>query len=195
MRYSKDHRQQTHLKVTQAAATQFRENGIAGVGVASLMKSLGLTHGGFYAHFESKDALIEEAVDAAFDHTLNELKAYAEGAAGDQLERLVGTYLSSVHRDDPGMGCFAAAVAGELGRQSTGVRLKVVGRLNEFLTLLNEAARKDGCSVNSEALLSMMVGAIVLSRISQDLKSSESFLDAAKNALPSLAKAVGEPRY
>src|SRR5262245_60837149 len=112
MRYPKDHKQKTHAQIAEAASAQFREHGIDGTGVASLMQSLGLTHGGFYAHFASKDALITEAVDVAFDQTLEGLRAYAQaGEPGQHLARLVAAYTSTAHRDARGQGCFAAALA------------------------------------------------------------------------------------
>lgn len=191
MRYSKDHRRQTHIKITETAAIKFRENGIDGTGVAKLMQSLGLTHGGFYAHFSSKDALIEESVDLAFDQTLRSLRKYAEEAeAGCRLARLVDAYVSSVHRDEPGLGCFAAAIASELGRQSEGVRGRVAKRLSDFTSLLVDIARQDGNEVNAQALLAMMVGSLALSRIPMHPSTSQAYLDAARTALPKLSTPV-----
>ena len=185
MRYSKEHKQKTHAQITEAASARFREQGIDGIGVAGLMQSLGLTHGGFYAHFESKDALVAESVDTAFDQTLQSLRAYAEaGEPGQHLARLVAAYTSTTHRDSPAQGCMAAALSSELRRQTGAVREAAARRLDDLLALIDDMARDDGLQVPAPAVLALMVGAVSLSRISTDAAHGEPYLDAAKAVLP-----------
>jgi TetR/AcrR family transcriptional repressor of nem operon len=189
MRYSKEHRANTHAKIVTAAATHFREKGIEGVGVASLMQTLGLTHGGFYAHFESKECLTEEALNTAFDQTLKRFKDYASQAIpGHKLRRLVDIYLSNEHRNDPGLGCFAAANASEITRQSEKIRQSVSKRLADFLDLIEDLANQDNINVDSRALLSMMTGGLLLSRIMTDDRHASEFLQATSNAINQLIK-------
>jgi TetR/AcrR family transcriptional repressor of nem operon len=188
MRYSKEHKQKTHIQITEAASSRFRERGIDGIGVAGLMQSLGLTHGGFYAHFESKDALVAEAVDSAFDQTIQGLRAYAEAAErGQHLARLVAAYISAGHRDSPGQGCMAAALSSELRRQSDAVREVTSRRLDDLLALIDEMARNDGLQVSAPAALALMVGAVSLSRIPKDAARAESYLDAARLLMSQVA--------
>lgn len=188
MRYSKEHKQKTHAQITGAASQRFREQGIDGIGVANLMQSLGLTHGGFYAHFESKDALVAEAVDAAFDQTLQSLRDYAVGGEpGQRLARLLAAYTSDAHRDSPGQGCMAAALASELRRQTDAVRTTAARRLRDLLGLIDEMARDDGVSVSAPAVLALMVGAVSLSRISTDATGGQAYLDAARQLLPTMS--------
>ncbi|MBN8752805.1 MULTISPECIES: TetR/AcrR family transcriptional regulator [Variovorax] len=193
MRYSKEHKQKTHAQITEAASLRFREQGIDGIGVAGLMQSLGLTHGGFYAHFESKDALVAEAVDAAFDQTLQSLRAYAVAAEpGQHLARLFAAYTSDTHRDSPGQGCMAAALASELRRQTDAVRGKAARRLDDLLGLIEDMARDDGVNVSAPAVLALMVGAVSLSRVFVDAEGGQAYLDAARQMLPMMSAATRE---
>src|SRR5439155_12990901 len=89
MRYSATHKEETHKRIVKTAAKSFRKHGINGIGVVPLMKETGLTHGGFYAHFKSKDALIAAAIDAAFDQTISRLKRAADAAPGESRRRAI----------------------------------------------------------------------------------------------------------
>src|SRR5438128_752564 len=119
MRYEKGHREQTRKRVVNAASARFRAQGIEATGLASLMADAGLTHGGFYAHFRSKDDLVREAiVDAqarSRETWMNEVQA-AKERGGDGLEALVRWYLRAAHRDRPEAGCSVAALAPEVAR-------------------------------------------------------------------------------
>ena len=103
-RYGKEHKEETHRKVVEAASRRFRKDGIEATGVVDLMADVGLTHGGFYAHFESRDELIREAAARAFDAAEGRTAAALEDAE-DPLAAFADFYLSAEHRDGPANGC------------------------------------------------------------------------------------------
>ncbi|WP_022722315.1 TetR/AcrR family transcriptional regulator, partial [Rhodopseudomonas sp. B29] len=111
MRYSKEHKQETHDRIVRKASIRLREKGAHGIGVADLMKEAGLTHGGFYAHFASREALVIEAFAYAMDRsTAYWHKLAAELPPEQRLAKLVDDYLGKSHRDDPGRGCAITAL-------------------------------------------------------------------------------------
>ena len=110
MRYSKEHKQETHARIVKKASVRLREKGAHGIGVADLMKEAGLTHGGFYAHFDSREALVIEAFAYAMDRSVEHWrKIAAETPPEKRLSTIVDSYVSTVHRDDPGRGEWRAA--------------------------------------------------------------------------------------
>src|SRR3569623_1825142 len=111
MRYSKQHKLETHARIVKKASVRLREKGAPGVGVADLMKAAGLPHGGFYAHFDSREALVMEAFAYAMDRSTERWRKLAEQTAPDQrLAAIVESYLTPVHRDAPGHGCAVPAL-------------------------------------------------------------------------------------
>src|ERR1700754_1226586 len=111
MRYSKEHKQETHDRIVRKASVRLREKGAHGVGVADLMKEAGLTHGGFYAHFDSREALVIEAFGYAMDRSTERWRKLAEQTPLEKrLETIVNSYLTATHRDDPGHGCAVPAL-------------------------------------------------------------------------------------
>src|SRR5438128_5623310 len=102
MKVSREQAAQNRERILDAAAQLFRQRGFEGIGVADLMKQAGLTHGGFYGHFSSKDDLIAEASARALTRSLALLSRLPERASGDPLSAIAGAYLTSKHRDDPG---------------------------------------------------------------------------------------------
>src|SRR5688572_26849623 len=110
MKVSREQAALNRERILEVAAQLFRERGFDGIGVADLMKEAGLTHGGFYGHFSSKEELIAEASARALTSTFALLSKQAERGAGDPLSAVADTYLSSRHRDDPGTGCLLAAL-------------------------------------------------------------------------------------
>src|SRR5260370_6003258 len=110
MRRSREAAAETRKRIVRAAARKFREQGIVATGLADLMKAAGLTHGGFYKHFASKDQLVAEATTAALDTVLEGMAAHPTTSAA------VAAYLSARHRDNPASGCPLAALGGELAR-------------------------------------------------------------------------------
>jgi len=126
MRYPAEQKAETHEKILAAAARSFREHGSEANGIARLMKELGLTHGGFYRHFASKDDLYAEALSLGFKELGDRLTGVAEAAPkGQELRAIIERYLSFEHLDDPGTGCVIAALGSEITRQPIEVRLRI----------------------------------------------------------------------
>src|ERR1700721_3297418 len=117
MRYSREHKLETHARIVKRASVRLREKGAHGIGVADLMKEAGLTHGVFYAHFDSRDALVIEAFTHAMDRSTERWRKLSEETPVEKrLSKIVNTYLAPVHRDDPGHGCAVPALAAEIAR-------------------------------------------------------------------------------
>src|SRR5919108_6298072 len=117
MRYSGQHKAKTHERVLKKAAEQMRRCGVQGTGIASLMGRVGLTHGGFYAHFRDKNALIAEAASPMLEEGVAGVIAAAEAAPeGKKVRAIANTYLSTQHRDSR-LGCPVSGLAGEMARQ------------------------------------------------------------------------------
>src|SRR3954454_23327125 len=132
MRYSREHKLETHARIIKRASVRLREKGAHGVGVADLMKEAGLTHGGFYAHFDSREALVIEAVHLAHDRSMEHWRKQSDQVAPEkQLPQIVETYLSTVHRDNPGHGCSIPALGAEIARESPTTRKAFAGKLDE----------------------------------------------------------------
>src|SRR5215469_6879081 len=126
MRYPAEQKAETHDKIIAAAARSFREHGSEGQGIAKLMKDVGLTHGGFYRHFESKEDLYVNAITKALDQAGDRMVAVARAAPkGEELRAIIESYLSIEHLEHTGAGCPIAALAPELGRQPASVRKRI----------------------------------------------------------------------
>jgi TetR/AcrR family transcriptional repressor of nem operon len=171
-------------KVLHAAGTLFRQHGFDGIGVDDIMKRAGLTHGGFYGHFASKDDLAAEACTRAVGG--DDWAEKVAGTANPSLGAVVRGYLSPRHRDDPGHGCLMAALGSDVVRQPRAVRRPFTDgfrtRVDALLKLLPgrtaEARRK-----RALATMSGLVGAMILSRAVDDPKLSDEILDAAATTL------------
>ncbi|WLE61935.1 TetR/AcrR family transcriptional regulator [Burkholderia plantarii] len=123
MRYDSEHKARTRARIEAVASARFRREGIDAVGVASLMETAGLTHGGFYAHFKSKDTLIAAAIAIGFDQTTKRLRErMARHASLPGPVAFMAAYLNERHRDHPETGCAAAALGVEIGRGDAAVR-------------------------------------------------------------------------
>jgi TetR/AcrR family transcriptional repressor of nem operon len=126
MRYSIEHKARNHENILSVAARSFREHGSDSSGIGTVMKKVGLTKGGFYRHFESKDELFVEAVARAFDEMGNGILEVARSAPeGQALRAIIEHYLSPRHANSPGMGCVVAALGPELARKSLAVRKRI----------------------------------------------------------------------
>src|SRR5258706_1521587 len=137
MRYPKEHKARTRQKIVEIAAREFREKGLEGVGVADLMASAGLTHGGFYAHFGSKEALVEAACRHGVAATIETLDFRARQAPpGEGLRTIVRTYLSRAHRDDAARGCIMPSLAGEIARRAPETRKAFTDQLRAFAAVI-----------------------------------------------------------
>jgi TetR/AcrR family transcriptional repressor of nem operon len=184
MRYGKEHKEETHRKVVEAASRRFRKDGIEATGVVDLMADVGLTHGGFYAHFSSKETLVKEAIAAASlksrTHLQREIdKARAEGR--DPLEAIVRTYLTTLHRDRPDRGCCVAALGSEIARHPRKTREAFTEGLDKTLAIIASALPESATSQRKEkacAVFSTMIGTLQLSRAVSDSALSQSVIDA-----------------
>jgi TetR/AcrR family transcriptional repressor of nem operon len=180
MRYSKEHKQQTRERILQQATQAFREEGLRGVGVSELMNKLGLTHGGFYAHFKNKEALVIEAYAQGLGEAVEKLESGAAGApAGEEVRKMIEAYLSEEHRDNPGQGCVMAALAGELCREPSPVRRIFTHGLRAYIdrlaTLLPFHARRSR-EEQAIILLAGMIGCLLLARAVDNRTESDEIL-------------------
>lgn len=180
MRYSQDHKAQTHQRIIKEASVRFRRDGIGATGLQPLMKALNLTHGGFYAHFASKDELVEKALQAA----AAELDAHCEMLFSQErpLEAFIDSYLSEWHHTSPGEGCPLPTMSSELGlrgQQSTTTDAVLGARLKQI-----EAALADGRG-DTQGLLMMstLVGALVLARSVENPALAARIMDVVRDSL------------
>jgi TetR/AcrR family transcriptional regulator, transcriptional repressor for nem operon len=197
MRYSKEHKQETHTRIVKKASVRLREKGAHGIGVADLMKEAGLTHGGFYAHFDSREALVIEAFAYAMDRGTERWRKIAEQTPADKrLATIVETYLTSVHRDDPGHGCAVPTLGAEIARESSKTRRAFAAKLDQMIDMVadqipdvpRKAARKQAMGT-----LATMIGTLVLSRIAGSGEFSDEILGAGRDAALSRAASSKKP--
>ena len=187
MRYSREHKVETHARIVKKASVRLREKGAHGIGVADLMKDAGLTHGGFYAHFDSREALVIEAFTDAMDRSTERWRKLAEQTPPERrLATIVNSYLTPIHRDDPGHGCAVPALGAEIARESSKTRRVFAGRLEQMIDMLaaqipdvpRKAARQQAM-----AALATMMGTLVLARIAGIGDFSEEMLAAGRHAV------------
>jgi len=192
MRYSKEHKQETHARIVRKASVRLREKGAHGIGVADLMKEAGLTHGGFYAHFDSREALLIEAFAYAMDRSMEYWrKTTAETSPEKRLALIVDSYLNASHRDDPGRGCAVPTLGADIVRESPKTRKAFAAKLEQMIDMIAEqmidlppkAARKQAA-----VTLATMMGTLVLSRIAGSGEFSDDILSAGREAV--LARAT-----
>jgi TetR/AcrR family transcriptional regulator, transcriptional repressor for nem operon len=192
MRYSREHKLETHARIVKKASVRLREKGAHGIGVADLMKEAGLTHGGFYAHFDSREALVIEAFAHAMDRSTERWRKLAEQTRPEKrLANIVESYLTTVHRDDPGHGCAVPTLGAEIARESPKTRKAFAAKLEQMIGMLadqipevpRKAARKQAM-----AAIATMMGTMVLARIAGSGEFSDEILDAGRDAVLSPAK-------
>jgi TetR/AcrR family transcriptional repressor of nem operon len=184
MRVSREQASENRERVLDVAAKLFRERGFNGVGVAELMKEAGLTHGGFYGQFESKEDLMAQASARASAGLLEWWRASAVRSP-DPLSALVASYVSVSHRDEPGGGCIVSALGAEAVREGPKVRRVVADAARSLLETLAEVVpgkSKAEKRQRAEVTLASMVGAIVLARAVDDEALSKEILRAVKTA-------------
>jgi TetR/AcrR family transcriptional repressor of nem operon len=193
MRYEKGHKEATRKRIIAAAAQQLRKDGLDSTGVAGLMAQVGLTHGGFYSHFPSKDKLIEESLRAAVDQ-FNEWMAAATENDKAKFEAIIRAYLSTEHRDHPENGCIAAALAPEIARYSSAVRrvfTETVKNYIEMLTgLLPASAPLQARQSAATAIISSTIGILQLARAVDDKELSDQILENGINGCLSIARSI-----
>jgi AcrR family transcriptional regulator len=183
MRYSSNHKAETRQRIIGEASRRFRKDGIEGTGLVPLMKALGLTHGGFYAHFESKDALVQASLEAAVQQTLQRWLPAADNAPAEpSAQAVIDHYLSAEHRDEPGEGCPLPTLAAELGLrgQPSATADAMVARITAALADCRVAPAAGDQGV---VALAAMVGALTLARAVSDRTASDAILTAVRTAL------------
>src|SRR5713226_6900958 len=182
MRHSKADKVKTHERIVAIASKRFREEGLAGIGIADLMKDAGLTVGGFYKHFDSRDALVAEAVGSALELWKRQVDATASGGPPVTYESLVDEYLSEAHRNYPGMGCPVGALAGDLARSDKHTRAVATRKIRDNIELLAGLIRdknkmgKDTARSRAVMTYCAMVGAISMARAVSDEELSGEIL-------------------
>jgi TetR/AcrR family transcriptional regulator, transcriptional repressor for nem operon len=176
----------SHERIVAVAARAIRRGGFQGVGVADIMKEAGLTHGGFYAHFRNRDALLAEALERAGKDTaaqLHEGVARRLARGRSPLRALVEAYLSDRHLSEIETGCAVAALASEMPRQAAEVREAAAQRVRGLLASVRGALPEGSPAESATAVASQMVGALQLARALGDNAEGRALLKAARDAL------------
>ena len=171
MGYSQAQKEKTHKRIVAIASKRFREKGLTGYGIAELMKEAGLTVGGFYKHFDSRDELVAEAVSDAFGTWQRQKETAESGGQPLSFAKLVDDYLSDVHRKNPGTGCAFSALAPEIARSDKRTRALTSEQVRKDLELLVGLLPGEGKrTARSRAILtfSALVGAMSLARAVSD---------------------------
>jgi TetR/AcrR family transcriptional repressor of nem operon len=187
MRYDPEHRQRTREKVVRAAAVAIRKHGPDRIGVAGLMAKAGLTHGGFYAHFKSKDELVAEAISYMFDDRYAVFRKGMEDVEPAQgLAAYVDRYLTVRHRDQPEKGCPLPSLSGDLARMPTAARKRFedgTRRLTDSIADALRAMKRPHPDALAASVLAEMVGAMAIARAVSNNERSEQILEAARNSI------------
>jgi len=190
MGYSKAQKTRTHKRIVSIASKRFREKGLAGFGIAELMKEAGLTVGGFYKHFDSRGDLVAEAVNSAFGGWKRRVDAAKSGGPPVSYEKLIDDYLSEAHRDNPGTGCAFSALAPEIARSDKRTRALTSEQVQSDIQLIaGLLPAKDKRMARSRAILafSALVGAMSLARAVSDVALSREILAAVAELLKNSA--------
>ena len=187
MRYSAEHKERTRRSLLSEAAAAIRAQGPERIGVAEVMGRLGLTHGGFYAHFKSKDDLVAHAITQMFDETYAWFLELTADMAPDQaLGSFIDAYLSTRHRDAIDRGCAVAALSGEAPRLSAPVRERFSAGVERLLAGVAALLKKRGnksAEALAQSVVAELVGALVLARSVTNAKRSEQILRDSRKAL------------
>ncbi|MBM1174867.1 TetR/AcrR family transcriptional regulator [Microvirga arabica] len=193
MRYEKGHKDATRKRIVEVASKQLRKDGVGASGVAALMASAGLTHGGFYSHFSSKDALIEEALRDAVEQVKVWIGSVADSNE-NKLEAVIRAYLSPYHRDNPETGCVAGTLAPEIARHSPAVRemftKSIIGHIEMISGLLPASATPEARRSVATAIIAGTTGMIQLARAVDDEELSDKILEDGIAACMSLVRAI-----
>jgi len=187
MRVTREQMAEHRQKILDSAGKLFRAKGFEAVTVADVMQAAGLTHGGFYGHFKSKDELIAETLAYALK---------ADKGAGD-LADIIERYLSPKHRDDLAGGCSTGGLGAETIRQAPAARAAMTTGLRETIERLTPKVAGETEAARRRAAIghwSAMVGALVLARLSDDLKLSDEILSEARHWLEQRDKSAGRAR-
>jgi TetR/AcrR family transcriptional regulator, transcriptional repressor for nem operon len=198
VRYAADRKEKTRAKILGAAAKVFRREGFHGAGVDEVMAEAGLTAGGFYAHFDSKQALLAEALEHAAAQAGERLVPSTEGLSGREwVEAFLGQYLSSEHCHGVEDGCPLAALVSEVARADEPVKERFEALVRGIVSELASHAMDGDCSRSDEralAAVAMCVGGLGLARCARDAAYSELILESCRNVAAEIMGAVRVPR-
>ncbi|MCW0180992.1 MAG: TetR/AcrR family transcriptional regulator [Zavarzinia sp.] len=185
MRYSTDHKERSRERILQEASVLLRARGIDGVGLAEIMRHAGLTHGGFYAHFPSREALVADALSAALDQTVGRLGDLVAATPADQrLAAIVRAYLSRQHMEEPGNGCVFAALGGDIGRLPLATREQLAQHHQRLIALIADGL--DGLGRprdQAPVILATMIGSLTMARLMPDAEAGQHLLAEAVTAI------------
>ena len=182
MRKANIQKSETHTRIVDAAGTLFRQHGIDGVGVDAIMRAAGLTHGGFYGHFSSKEALVAEVSAASLARSADRWERIrCEAPPGEALDQIVSAYLDPAHVAAVERGCVLTTLGPEVAR-----RVKPRAAITDSMRRMLDAIAR--CSperdpAQARAALSCMVGAVVLARLADDPALATGFLEAAREVV------------
>lgn len=186
-RFVQSRKEASHQRILQAATRAIRRSGYAGTGVADIMREAGLTHGGFYAHFPSREAMLAEAADVAGAESVGALEQFASAAPPkDAYRTLLKTYLSRAHVERAETGCPVAALGSEMPRQAPEVREAATRRIKDMIDLVARHApggSKPEGRKQALATTATMVGALILARAVDDRQLGDDVLAAALEQL------------
>jgi TetR/AcrR family transcriptional repressor of nem operon len=187
MRYDADHKERTRERVLQEAVKAIRKDGPAKLGVASVMADAGLTHGGFYAHFKSRDELMLAAISQMFGDVRGLFEKRTEGLEPKEaLRAYIGFYLSRAHRDTRDGGCPLPVLSSDLPRMDEAAREQFAGgvaRLSGALQRLLEETGQEDAEALAGSALSEMIGALAISRGVADPAQSDAILARSRAAI------------
>src|ERR1700727_2320543 len=186
MGFSKAQKQKTHKRIVAIASKRFREKGIAGFGIAELMKEAGLTVGGFYKHFDSRDGLVAEALSDSFGVWQRHQEAAEFSGRPLSFKKLIDDYVSDMHRKNPGAGCAFSALAPEIARSDKRTRALTSEQVRDDIALIaGLLPSKDKRAARSRAILtfSALVGAMSLARAVSDEALSREILKTVADLL------------
>jgi TetR/AcrR family transcriptional repressor of nem operon len=181
MGHSQARKQQTHEQIVQTAARRFRESGVDGVSIANLMKEAGLTHGGFYKHFESRDDLVAEALACALDVSAQRQQT----TQAPSFARFVQSYLSTTHRDAVGEGCAMAALVNDVARSRDDARTLYTEHFKQTLGKVGDLIGGEDAQARAKAIVifSALSGALGIARALNDEALSAQVLEHVSSYL------------
>jgi len=190
MKKSKLEAAETRRRIVKTAAAEFRRNGIHATGLSDVMAAAGLTHGGFYRHFDSKDQLVAEACAAAVEAAGETTEALAcQGVGNDALEAILTSYLCTDHRDNPSEGCLLAGLGSELARSDDKTRAVATAGFIKLVDVVAEQYRRTkpkAAKARALVAMSAVIGAVMMSRIVTDPELSAAILHHTKKHLLNL---------
>lgn len=182
MKVSREQAESNRERVVETASRLFRTHGVNGIGIADLMRASGLTHGGFYGQFRSKDALAAEAARRSLGGAAQKWARIVAGAPDNPLSAIVDDYVSDRHRVTPDRGCALASLSADAARKGGAVAEAIETGFLDLVAILEEQAT-EGDRRKALAMMSQMIGAVIMARAVKDEALAAEILDAARSTL------------